>query len=130
MNLTLEVTHPAYVMMSSDFSQQEPKLTATVSQCPQWVEAFNTGKDVYATISSIALGVPYEECLEFNPKTGEVNPEGKARRSMGKVLNLGEPIGFAPYPESYAHSAGALLSQTVEKKNFVNCITHRCASDD
>lgn len=95
MNLTLEVTHPAYVMMSSDFSQQEPKLTATVSNCPQWVEAFRTGKDVYATIASIALGVPYEECLEFKldehgNKTSEVNPEGKARRSMGKVLNLGK----------------------------------------
>ena len=70
--------------------QQEPKLTATVTQCPEWCEAFRTGKDVYATIASIALGVPYEECLEFNPVTGEVNPEGKARRSIGKVLNLGK----------------------------------------
>lgn len=88
--LTLNVTHPAHVMMSSDFSQQEPKLTATVSRCPQLVEAFQTGKDVYATIASVALGFPYEECLEFNPITHELNPEGKARRSVGKVLNLGE----------------------------------------
>ena len=88
--LTLEVTHPAYVMMSSDFSQQEPKITATLSQDPSLIQAFRTGKDVYATISSIALGLPYEECLEFNPVTGELNPEGKARRSMGKVLNLGK----------------------------------------
>ena len=90
MELTLEVTHPSHVVMSSDFSQQEPKITATVTQCPEWVEAFRTGKDVYATIASIALGLPYEECLEFNPVTGEVNPEGKARRSIGKVLNLGK----------------------------------------
>ena len=74
--------------------QQEPKITATVSQCPEWIYAFNHNKDVYATIASIALGVPYEECLEFKldengNKTSEVNPEGKARRSMGKVLNLG-----------------------------------------
>lgn len=39
---------------------------------------------------STALDYPYEECLEFNPVTGELNPEGKARRSIGKVLNLGE----------------------------------------
>ena len=75
--------------------QQEPKITATVSQCPEWCEAFRTGKDVYATIASIALGVPYEECLEFNPVTGEVNPEGKARRSIGKVLNLGITYGMS-----------------------------------
>lgn len=90
MALTLEVTHPSYVMMSSDFSQQEPKITATVSNCPELIYAFTHDRDVYATIASIALGVPYEECLEFHPVTGEVQPEGKARRSIGKVLNLGK----------------------------------------
>lgn len=50
-------------------------------------------RDAYATLASIALGVPYEECLEFHPVTGELQPEGKARRSIGKVLNLGEPRG-------------------------------------
>ena len=94
-NLTLGVTHPPYVMMSSDFSQQEPKITATVSQDPKLIDAFVHGRDVYATIASIALGVPYEDCLEFvldenGNKTDEVNPEGKARRSIGKVLNLGK----------------------------------------
>ena len=39
--------------------------------------------------------MPYEECLEFNPVTGEVNPEGKARRSVGKVLNLGITYGMS-----------------------------------
>lgn len=70
--------------------QQEPKITATVSQCPEWIYAFTHDKDVYATIASTALGVPYEDCLEFNSETGEVQPEGKARRSIGKVLNLGK----------------------------------------
>lgn len=41
------------------------------------------------------MGLPYEECLEFNPVTGELNPEGKARRSMGKVLNLGITYGMS-----------------------------------
>lgn len=93
--LMLDVTHPAYVMMSSDYSQQEPRLTATISQDPTLINAFRNGRDVYATISSIALGFPYEECLEFNPITGEVNPEGKARRSTGKVLNLGITYGMS-----------------------------------
>lgn len=67
-----------------------PKITATVTQDNNLIDAFINGRDVYATIASIALGVPYDECLEFNPKTGATQPEGKARRSIGKVLNLGK----------------------------------------
>lgn len=91
----LEVKNPAFVVMNSDFSQQEPRLTATVSGCRQLIDAFRNNRDVYATISSIALGFPYEECLEFNPITGEQQPEGKERRSVGKVLNLGITYGMS-----------------------------------
>lgn len=53
------------------------------------------GRDAYATLVSTALGYPYEECLEFHPVTGELQPEGKARRSIGKVLNLGVTYGMS-----------------------------------
>lgn len=82
---------PGYVMMSSDYSQQEPKLTAFAAQEPKMIETFKNGKDIYATIASIAFNMPYEECLEFHPETHEYQPEGKARRSVAKVLVLGEP---------------------------------------
>jgi len=88
------VRHPDYVMMSSDYSQQEPKLTAFCSGEPSMIKAFVDGKDIYATIASIAYGVPYEQCLEFHPETHEYQPEGKKRRSTGKVLVLGEPSRF------------------------------------
>lgn len=94
-NLTLEVTHPAHVMMSSDYSQQEPKVSAIISGDATLVDAFMHDRDAYATLASIALGFPYEECLEHNPVTGEVQPEGKARRSIGKVLNLGVTYGMS-----------------------------------
>ena len=53
-------------------------------------------RDIYATLASVGLGQPYEECLEFRldengKKTSEVNPEGKKRRSTGKILVLGRP---------------------------------------
>lgn len=95
MCLSLKVVHPAYVMMSSDFSQQEPKISAFVSQDPTLIDAFMHNRDAYATLVSTALGVPYEECLEFHPVTGELQPEGKARRSIGKVLNLGVTYGMS-----------------------------------
>lgn len=79
---------PGYVMLSSDYSQQEPKLVAFISQDENMIKAFQEGKDIYATIAAIAFGKSYEECLEFTP-TGEYNPEGKARRTEAKSVVLG-----------------------------------------
>lgn len=88
------VTTPAYVMMSSDFSQQEPKLTAYVSNDPKMIDAFKHNKDIYSTIASLAFHKSYEDCLEFfvdenGNKTDEVNREGKERRGSAKSIVLG-----------------------------------------
>ena len=90
---------PPYIMLSSDFSQQEPKLAGFVSQDPNMIKAFQEGKDIYATIASLAFHTSYEECLEFNPKTGEYQPAGKARRNEAKTIVLGEHICYAPLLE-------------------------------
>lgn len=84
---------PGYVMLSSDYSQQEPKLTAFVSQDPNMVKAFKEGKDIYATIASLSFNMPYEKCLEFHPETKEYQPDGKARRSEAKTIVLGITYG-------------------------------------
>lgn len=86
---------PGYVMMSSDYSQQEPKITAYVSQEPKMVNTFKEGRDIYATIASIAYDVPYEQCLEFHPQTHEYQPDGKSRRSTAKILVLGINYGMS-----------------------------------
>ena len=86
---SIPIKTPEYVMMSSDFSQQEPRLTAFVSQDLNMIKAFKEGKDIYATIASIAFNTSYENCLEFHPETGEYQPEGKARRSEAKTIVLG-----------------------------------------
>ena len=74
--------------------QQEPKMTAFVSQDPNMVGAFKNGKDIYATIASLAFNYPYEECMEFNPITGANQPEGKERRGQAKVIVLGITYGM------------------------------------
>ena len=81
---------PPYVLMSSDYSQQEPKLTAFISQDPNMIKSFMEGKDIYATIASLSFNKPYEECMEFNPITGANQPDGKERRSQAKSIVLGE----------------------------------------
>lgn len=93
---------PGHVLMSSDYSQQEPKLTAYVSQDEKMIQAFKDGKDIYAIIASIAFGVPYEDCLEFKP-TGDLDEDGKpvtvysasgkARRGEAKTIVLGITYG-------------------------------------
>lgn len=77
-----------YVLLSSDYSAQEPRLTAHMSKDPKMIKAYNDGKDLYAEMASLAFGVPYEECREFRPD-GTVNPKGKERRGQAKAIFLG-----------------------------------------
>lgn len=53
------------------------------------IQSFKEGKDIYGSIASIAFQVPYEQCLEFHPETGEYQPDGKARRGEAKTIVLG-----------------------------------------
>lgn len=74
--------------------QQEPKITADLSNDEQFIKDCASGKDAYATIASIAFKKPYEECMEFyldenGNKTNRVNKEGKERRSKAKIILLG-----------------------------------------
>lgn len=80
---------PRYVLMSSDYSQQEPKIAAYVSQDKNMIDAFKHNKDIYATIAAISFNQPYEKCLEFHPETHEYQPEGKAMRGEAKTIVLG-----------------------------------------
>ena len=82
------VAEPGYVLMSGDFSQQEPKVMTAMCGDPAMLQAYREGKDLYASIASLAFNKPYEECLEFRPD-GTTNKEGKERRSQAKSILLG-----------------------------------------
>lgn len=92
MSYQLPVVSPPYVIIGSDYSAQEPRITAFISQDPEMIKAFKEGRDVYASIASIAFNVPYEKCLEFHPETHEYQPDGKARRGEAKTILLGERL--------------------------------------
>lgn len=80
------------VIVGGDFSQQEPRCLAHMSGDEHMINAYLEGKDLYGTIASKIYKMPYEECLEFRPN-GEVNPEGKARRTSVKPVLLGIMYG-------------------------------------
>ena len=98
-----------YKIIGSDYSAQEPRLTAFISQDPHMVEAYKAGKDLYAVIAQSAFNNKYEDNLEFYPEGTEleidgqkiiagkkthVNKSGKERRSVGKVLQLASTYGM------------------------------------
>jgi len=81
-----------YVLLSSDYSAQEPRLTAHMSKDEKMINAYKQGKDLYVEIASIAYNMPYDECKEFR-EDGTRNPEGKERRSAAKAIVLGVCYG-------------------------------------
>ena len=80
------------VIIGGDFSQQEPRCLAHMSQDAHMIQAYLDGKDLYATIASKIYKMPYDECKEFRAD-GTVNPEGKKRRSSVKPVLLGIMYG-------------------------------------
>lgn len=91
----LFVASDGYVLMSSDFSQQEPKCLAAMCKQQgdtQMYETFMHGKDLYSEIASKAFNVPYEECKEFR-EDGTTNKQGKERRTQAKSILLGVLYG-------------------------------------
>jgi len=82
------IASPGYVLMSSDYSQQEPKVMTQMCGDKKMLDAYKHGKDLYAQIAAIAFNTDYENCLEFRPD-GTTNKEGKERRSSAKSILLG-----------------------------------------
>ena len=81
-----------YVLMSSDYSQQEPKVMTQMCGDKKMIKAYQEGKDLYAEIAALSFNTTYDNCLEFRPD-GTTNPEGKARRSQAKSILLGVLYG-------------------------------------
>lgn len=86
------VAKEGYCFVGADFSQQEPLVTAHLSNDEHMRAAFIEGKDIYSTIASIAFKQPYEECREFRVD-GSVNKEGKEHRTQSKSIVLGVLYG-------------------------------------
>ena len=82
-----------YVMVGSDFSQQEPRLLSGYSGDENMINAYKQGKDLYATIASKIYHNDYWDNMEFR-EDGTPSPEGKKRRSSVKGLLLGILYGM------------------------------------
>ena len=81
-----------YVLLSSDYSAQEPRIMAHMSKDEKMIKAYRDGKDLYVEIASMAYNMLYSECKEFR-EDGTSNPEGKERRGAAKAIVLGVCYG-------------------------------------
>ena len=68
---------PGYRIVGSDYSGQEVRLAAYLSQDPVLLKSYAEDKDVYASIASSMFGLPYEDCLEFYKEFSVVETDGK-----------------------------------------------------
>lgn len=107
-----------YVLMSADYSQQEPKAMTQMCGDKKMLDAYKHGKDLYAEIAAVSFDLPYEECLEHFPKGAYIKETkngwvygtkndydkiadgvndtysiGKERRSQAKSIFLGVLYG-------------------------------------
>ena len=108
-----------YVLMSSDYSQQEPKCLAALCRehgDSQMYDTFMKGKDLYSEIASKAFNKPYEQCREFNVD-GTTNKDGKERRSQAKSILLGVLYGRGV--PSIAEQLGTTTKKAQEIKESV-----------
>lgn len=70
-------------------SQQEPRLLCAMANDETMINAYKSGKDLYATIASGVYNNDYWDNMEFR-QDGTANPEGKKRRSNCKSILLGQ----------------------------------------
>lgn len=107
----LFIPDPGYVLLSSDYSAQEPRITAHLSGDKKMIQSYVEGRDLYAELASIAFGVPYEECLEHR-EDGTVNKQGKERRSSAKAIFLG--VTYSKHMQTIAEDLNVPVKKAQE----------------
>lgn len=86
---------PGRVFVGGDISQQEPKITAHISQDDSMLQIYEDGKDIYASIAQSIYKNKYEDNLEFyDEEKTKINLEGKKRRKTGKTIILAIMYGM------------------------------------
>lgn len=85
------VASPGHLLISMDYSQQEPSCLASFCKKMGYDALFNArfkGNDLYSEVASAIFNLPYEDCVEHRAD-GSINKEGKKRRNDAKPVLLG-----------------------------------------
>ena len=110
------VASPGHLLISMDYSQQEPSCLASFCKKMGYDALFNArfkGNDLYSEVASAIFNLPYEDCVEHRAD-GTINKEGKARRNDAKPVLLG--ILYDRGDESVADALHITLAQAKQLK--------------
>ena len=66
-----------YVLVGSDYSQQEPRLLTAYSEDEKLLDAYNNGKDMYATMGMGVYNNDYWDNMEHYPEGTVLELDGK-----------------------------------------------------
>lgn len=111
------VASPGYVLMSSDYSQQEPSCLAAFCKKMGYDKLFDArfkGNDLYSEVAGACFNLPYEECCEFNENHQKNPPEYKERRNKAKPVLLG--ILYSRGDKSVAEGMGISIDEARQLK--------------
>ena len=96
------VAAPGYKLVGADYSGQELRIMAHVSQDPGMVEAFLKNQDLHLAMANrfYHLGIPDECLVTSHPEYEGYKDKYKKKRNDAKIINFGiafgkSPIGFA-----------------------------------
>lgn len=82
-------------IVGADYGAQEVRIMASLANDKEMIKAYEENKDLYAVIGSKIYHNKYEDNLEFNPTTHELQLDGKERRSKSKSFLLGLNYGMS-----------------------------------
>jgi DNA polymerase-1 len=96
-----------------DFSQQEARIAADLSNCPRLLKLFEEGKDIYAETIRMMLSLP----LSIDVKKEEYAP-GVSYRALAKTIFFGLIYGLSPYGLSMRIGVSAEKAENLMKAFF------------
>lgn len=112
------------LLISADYSGQEPRIATCLCKDPIMIEAYKEGKDFYAFLGSKAYHIPYERCLESYKEydsAGNLIYSGKKVREICKRVFLAICYGMG-----IQHMAFELNVDVSEAKKALEAIYNAC----
>lgn len=106
-------------LISCDYSGQEPRIVAFLTQDPVMIQAYKDKKDFYAFLASAAYKRDYNKCLESYIENGQ--KIGKQIRDTAKKAFLGICYGMG-----VVHLAGQLGVDIETAQDALNKIYKAC----
>ena len=69
-----------------DYNQIDKRVIKFFKKNTYLKEVIESGADVYSAFAAKLFSCDYNDCLEFNPESGEAMPIGQARRKAAKFI--------------------------------------------